>query len=185
MHKFLLKNAYPIVRILDSILTSSSSCSSKSNHMLINEIRELVSDALAALSQSNQELLQQRQDGITKYLSKEYKTLKPNVLPDPKLLFGDDLNSRIKLLQASNKTCKTNITSNNGRYYETFSSNFSRNQENSKNVKDFLRRIISTKTLFEKNRNRDKDTNRSSSTEIREPGKGYTLEIKCNTDTYN
>ena len=169
MHKFLLKNAYPIVRILDSILTSSSSCSSKSNHMLINEIRELVSDALAALSQSNQELLQQRQDGITKYLSKEYKT---------------DLNSRIKLLQASNKTCKTNITSNNGRYYKTFSPNFSRNREKSKNVKDFLRRIISTKTLFEKNRNRDKDTNRSSSKEIREPGKGYTLEIKCNTDTY-
>ena len=137
--------------------------------ILINKIKKLVSDALAVLSQSNQELLQQRQDGITKYLSKEYKT---------------DLNSRIKLLQASNKTCKTNITSNNGRYYETFSSNFSRNQENSKNVKDFLRRIISTKTLFEKNRNRDKDTNRSSSTEIREPGKGYTLEIKCNTDTY-
>ena len=33
-------------------------------------------------------------------------------------LFGDDLNNRIKLLQASNKACKvSNITPNNSRYY--------------------------------------------------------------------
>ena len=37
MHKFLLKSAYPIAKILDSILTSSSSSSSsKPDHMLIN-----------------------------------------------------------------------------------------------------------------------------------------------------
>ena len=52
--------------------------------MLINKIKELASDALAVLSQSNQELLQQRRDGITKNLSREYKTLKHNV-PDSRL----------------------------------------------------------------------------------------------------
>ena len=114
MHKFLLKNAYPIVRILDSILTSSSSCSSKSNHMLINEIRELVSDALAALSQSNQELLQQRQDGITKYLSKEYKTLKP-VTKLAKLISHqitvDITKLSVPTLAETKKTQKTSRTS--------------------------------------------------------------------------
>ena len=148
MQKFLLKNAYPIVKILDSILTSNN----KPDHMLINKIKKLASDALAVLSQSNQELLQQRRDGITKNLSREYKTLKHNVPPDSKLLFGDDLNNRIKLLQASNKACKVNITPNNSRYYQTYSPNFSRNQENSnsKNFKGFSRRI-STKTPFKKN----------------------------------
>ena len=60
MRKFLLKSVYPIVKILDSILASNSSNNIKSDHMLINKIKELVSDALAVLSQSNQELLQQR-----------------------------------------------------------------------------------------------------------------------------
>ena len=114
MRKFLLKNAYPIVRIHDSILTSSSSCSSKSNHMLINEIRELVSDALAALSQSNQELLQQRQDGITKYLSKEYKTLKP-VTKLAKLISHqitvDITKLSVPTLAETKKTQKTSRTS--------------------------------------------------------------------------
>ena len=68
MEKFLLKRAYTIVKILDSTLASSSS-SSKLDHMLINKIKELASDALAVIiTQSNQELLQQRQDGITKIL---------------------------------------------------------------------------------------------------------------------
>ena len=49
--------------------------------MLINKIKELASDALVLLSQSNQELLQQRRNGITKNLSREYKALKHNVLP--------------------------------------------------------------------------------------------------------
>ena len=58
--------------------------------MLLNIIKELTSDALAVLGQSNYELLQQRQDGITKKLSREYKTLKHNVPSDSKLLFGDN-----------------------------------------------------------------------------------------------
>ena len=66
MEKFLLKRAYTIVKILDSTLASSSS-SSNLDHTLINKIKELASDALAVIiTQSNQELLQQRQDGITK-----------------------------------------------------------------------------------------------------------------------
>ena len=65
MQKFLLKSAYPIVKILDSILTSNNS-NNKPDRMLINKIIELVSDALALLSQSNQEVLQKRRDGITK-----------------------------------------------------------------------------------------------------------------------
>ena len=149
MQKFLLKSAYPIVKILDSILTSNSS-NNRPDHMLVNKIKELASDAMAVPSQSNQELLQQRRDGITKTLSREYKTLKHNVPPDSKLLFGDDLNNRIKLLQSSSKACKVNITPNNSRYYQTYSPNFNRNQDNSnsKNFKGFSRRI-STKTPFE------------------------------------
>ena len=149
MQKFLLKSAYPILKILESILTSSSN--NKPDHMLITEIKELASDALAVLSQSNQELLQKRRDGITKNLSREYKTLKHNVPPDSKLLFGDDLYNRIKLLQASNKAFKAHFTPNNSRYYQTYSPNFSRNQENSnsKNFKAFSKRI-STKPPFEK-----------------------------------
>ena len=116
--------------------------------MLINKIKELASDSLAVLSQNNHELLQQRRDGITKNLSREYKTLKHSVLLDSKLLFGDDLNNRIKLLQASNKAFKVNITPNSSRYYQTYSTNLSRNQENSKNLKGSRR--ISTKSPFEK-----------------------------------
>ena len=103
--------------------------------MLMNIIKKLASDAL--LSQRNQELLQQRRDGITKNLSKEYKTLKHNVPPNSKLLFDNDINNRIKLFQASSKSCKVNITSNNGRYYQTYSLSFSRNQENLKNFRGF------------------------------------------------
>ena len=81
MQKLLLKSAYPIVKILDSILASNSS-NNKTDLMLMIKIKELASDALAVLSQSNQELLQQRRDGITKNLSREYKTLKYNVPSD-------------------------------------------------------------------------------------------------------
>ena len=96
---------------------------------------------MAVLSQSNQELLQQKREAITKNLSREYKTLKHNVPPNSKLLFGDDRNNRITLLHASNKVLTVNITPNNNRYYQTYSPNFSRNQEkNSKNFKDFSRR---------------------------------------------
>ena len=56
MQKLLLKNAYPIVKILDSILASNSS-NNKPDLMLIIKIKELASDSLAVLSQSNQELL--------------------------------------------------------------------------------------------------------------------------------
>ena len=128
MQKFLLKSAYPIAKTLDSILTSNSS-NNNSDHILINKIKELASDALAVLSQSNQELLQQRGDGITKNLSREYKTLEHNVPPGSKLLFGDNLSNRIKLLQASNKACQVNVTPNNSKYYQIYSPNFSRNQE--------------------------------------------------------
>ena len=70
-------------------------------------------------------------DGITKNLSREYKTSKHNFPLDSKPLFGHDLNNRIKLLQAaSNKACKVNIAPNNSRYYQTYSLMFSRNQEN-------------------------------------------------------
>ena len=60
MQKLLLKKAYPIVKILSSILASNSSNNNKPDHMLINKIKKLASDVLAVLSQSNQELLQQR-----------------------------------------------------------------------------------------------------------------------------
>ena len=64
-----------------------------------------------------------------------------NVPPDPKLLFGDDLNNRIKLLQTINKACKVSITPNNSRYYQqNYSPNFSRTQHNSKNFKAFSKR---------------------------------------------
>ena len=141
MQKFFLKSAYFIVKILENIPASSSSSNSnssssssssstssssnKSDQVLINEIKELTSDALPVLNQSTHDLLQQRQDGITKNSSREYKTLKHNVSPDSKLLFGDDLNNRIKLLEASNKACKINITQNNNRYYQNYSPNFS------------------------------------------------------------
>ena len=150
MQKFLLKSAYPIVKILDNILTNNSS-NNKPDHMLINKIKELASDALAVLSQSSQELLQQRPDAITKNVSREYETLKHNVPLDSKQLFSDDLNNRIKLLQASNEACKVNITPNNSRCYQTYSPNFSQNQENSisKTFKVFSG-TISTKTPFQK-----------------------------------
>ena len=114
--------------------------------MLINKIKELASDAIAVLSQSNQELLQPTRDGSRKHLRREYKTLKQNVLPDTKVSLGDDLNKRVGSLQASNQSCKVNITSKNSRYYQTYNLNFSQNQINSKNFKGFLRRIISTKS---------------------------------------
>ena len=57
MQKLLLKKAYPIVKILSSILASNSSNNNKPDHMLINTIKELASDALAALSKTNQEIL--------------------------------------------------------------------------------------------------------------------------------
>ena len=49
MQKFLPKSAYPIIKILDSILTSNSS-NNKPDHMLINKIKELASDVLVVLS---------------------------------------------------------------------------------------------------------------------------------------
>ena len=98
MQKFLLKSAYPIVKLLDSILASSNS-----NNL---ETQITCSDSLPVLSQSNQELLQQRQDGIIKNLSRGYKTLKHNVPPDSKLLFSGNINSRIKLCKPITKLAR-------------------------------------------------------------------------------
>ena len=156
LQKFLLKSAYPIVKILDNILTNNSS-NNKSDHMLINKIKGLASDVLAVLSQSSQELLQQRPEAVTKNVSREYETLKHNVPLDSKQLFTDDLNNRIKLLQASNKSCKVNITPNNSRYYQNYSSNFRRNQENSnsKPSRSSLEQSLQ-KLSSRRSRNRDK-----------------------------
>ena len=185
MQKFLLKSAYPIAKTLDSILTSNSS-NNNSDHMLINKIKELASDALAVLSQSNQELLQQRRDGITKSFSREYKTLEHNVPPDSKLLFGDSLSNRIKLLQASNKACQVNVTPNNSKYYQSYSPNFSRNQETQiqktsrASQEEFLQKLPSRGS-----RDRYRERNGSSSAGIKKPGKGHTHKIKkCNKDFY-
>ena len=48
----------------------------------MENIQELASDALAVLSQSNEKLLQQRRDAITKNLSREYKTFMQNISPE-------------------------------------------------------------------------------------------------------
>ena len=53
MQKFLLKSAYSI-----NILASNTSNNNKPDYMLLNKIKELASDALAVLSQNNQELLE-------------------------------------------------------------------------------------------------------------------------------
>ena len=98
MQKFLLKSAHPIVKLLDSILASSNS-----NNL---ETQITCSDSLPVLSQSNQELLQQRQDGIIKNLSRGYKTLKHNVPPNSKLLFSGNINSRIKLCKPITKLAR-------------------------------------------------------------------------------
>ena len=52
MQKFLLKSAYPIVKILDSILASSSNSSNKPpDQMFVNKIKELASDGSAQSKQ--------------------------------------------------------------------------------------------------------------------------------------
>lgn len=64
---------------------------------------------------------------------------------------GDDLNNGIKLLEASNKDYKVNITPNNSRYYQqNWSTTFSKTQNNLKN--------FSLKNNFSKNPLRDEAT---------------------------
>ena len=78
LQKFLLKTTYSIAKTLNTVLTSSS----KPDQALMNNIKELAFDALAELSQSNQQLLQQTQDvitenvGCTKPLTKRSRRLK-------------------------------------------------------------------------------------------------------------
>ena len=80
LQKFLLKSAYLIVKSLESILTSGS----KPDQTQLNNIKELAFDALAELGQSNQELIQQRQDVITKNVG----SIKPLTKRSPKLKFA-------------------------------------------------------------------------------------------------
>ena len=62
-------------------------------------IKELASDPLTVLGQSNQELLEQRQDAITKNLRRGYKTIN-KTFRQTQAVIADDINNRIKLLQA-------------------------------------------------------------------------------------
>ena len=141
----------------------------------MNSIKQLALLALKALRQSNQEFLQQRPDAIIKNLSQEYKTLKQNVLPHSKPLFGNDLNNRITLLQVSNKACNFTITPNNSGYYQqNYSPNVSWTQGDSKNFKGFSRRT----TSLQEEATTETGTSASSNAEITESDKGYPPEIK-------
>ena len=95
-------------------------------------------DALAILSDANQNILQTRKDVIMPSLSNQLRQLRNNVPNDSKLLFGNDINQCIMSISKTSKSVvKYQSSSRHDDKYSRPSKSYNYYQNQPKNFKSF------------------------------------------------
>ena len=123
LQKYNINAAIPIVKQLD--LLKSIKPGEKISSKTLIKLQNLASDSLGMLSSSNNNILQIRRDAISPELQSDYRQLKNDVPSGSKLLFGDDLKSRLTSIKASNKASKGAIKSDlRNKLNNSYSKNF-------------------------------------------------------------
>ena len=96
-------------------------------------------DAIASLGHVSFDLSQRRRDTIRPYLNSDYATLCSSNVPVTALLFGDELQTQLNHIRASNKISNTASTSAAG-YSGAHSRQYKYREQKSQNYKPFLGR---------------------------------------------
>ena len=83
----------------------------------IGQLIRMHTDALGLLGHISFEISERRQDAIRPYLTKEYATLCASYVPITKMLFGDELQTQLNHIRASNKISNTTSTQGGNKGY--------------------------------------------------------------------
>ena len=87
-------------------LLKSLKAGQKRDAKTFHKLQELASDSFGMMSSINNKILQRRREAIAPELNADYRQLKNDVPWASKLLFRDDLKSRLTELKACNKASK-------------------------------------------------------------------------------
>ena len=112
MQKVLVKVGSAVAKSTDTLLAIRANPEKTSASALTEKLGELVThnaDALALLGHVNIELSYRRRDAIKPNLNNEYSSLCGSQVPITGLLFGDELQSQLNNIKATNKIGHTTI----------------------------------------------------------------------------
>ncbi|CAB3999301.1 Hypothetical predicted protein, partial [Paramuricea clavata] len=121
--KTLVKVGVALTKSTDSLVNIRANISSDAE--LKQQLADLVTnntDALAMLGHVHVELLLRRRELIKPNVNKEYSSLCSSQTPIMEFLFGDDLQSRLTSIKASNKISQE-ATSSQSKYFDLSTSN--------------------------------------------------------------
>ena len=111
MLKVLVKVGSAVAKSTDTLLAIRADPEKTSASALTEKLGQLVTynaDALALLGHANIELSYRRRDAIKPNLNNEYSSLCGSQVPITGLLFGDELQSQLNNIKATNKIGHTN-----------------------------------------------------------------------------
>ena len=119
----------------------------------IEQLIRMHTDALGLLGHISFEISQRRRDAIRPNLNKEYATLCASHVPITKMLFGDELQTQLNHIRASNKISNTTSTQGGNKGYSKQRGSSYRGSHSTSTGRHFLGRTSQTSQQNNRGRN--------------------------------
>ncbi|XP_068750845.1 uncharacterized protein [Montipora capricornis] len=119
----------------------------------IEQLIRMHTDALGLLGHISFEISQRRRDAIRPHLNKEYATLCASHVPITKMLFGDELQTQLNHIRASNKISNTTSTQGGNKGYSKQRGSSYRGSHSTSTGRHFLERTSQTSQQNNRGRN--------------------------------
>ena len=119
----------------------------------IEQLIRMHTDALGLLGHISFEISQRRRDAIRPNLNKEYATLCTSHVPITKMLFGDELQTQLNHIRASNKISNTTSTQGGNKGYSKQRGSSYRGSHSTSTGRNFLGRTSQTSQQNNRGRN--------------------------------
>ena len=119
----------------------------------IEQLIRMHTEALGLLGHISFEISQRRRDAIRPNLNKEYATLCASHVPITKMLFGDELQTQLNHIRASNKISNTTSTQGGNKWYSKQRGPSYRGSHSTSTGRNFLGRTSQTSQLSNRARN--------------------------------
>ena len=110
-------------------------------------------DALGPLDHMSFEISHRRRDAISPNLNKEYATLCASHFPITNMLFGDELQTQLNHIRASNKICNTTSSHGGNKGYSKQRGSSSRGSHSTSTGRNFFGRTSQTSQQNNRGRN--------------------------------